>query len=154
MNTMTVTAPELADVDLGDLEMWRDGPPHATFARMREMPGLHYSALEAFPAEPGVWSVVRYEDIATVGRDHETYSSNRSIILVDKLSWDEETPDPIDLSANMLITQDPPRPARLKALVQRAFTPKRAREHTERMREIINLVYDRALSAHPDGHTD
>ena len=57
----------------------------------------------------------------------------------------------MDLSANMMITQDPPRHDRLKALVQRAFTPKRALEHTERMREIINLVYDRASSATPTG---
>jgi cytochrome P450 len=42
----------------------------------------------------------------------------------------------------------------MKALVQRAFTPKRAIEHTERMREIIHLVYDRALEAHPDGRLD
>jgi cytochrome P450 len=54
----------------------------------------------------------------------------------------------------MLISQDPPRHDRLKALVQRAFTPKRAIEHTDRMREIINLVWDRALEAHPDGRVD
>ena len=60
----------------------------------------------------------------------------------------------MDLSANMMISQDPPRHDRLKALVQRAFTPKRAIEHTERMREIINLVYDRALEEHPDGRID
>jgi cytochrome P450 len=54
----------------------------------------------------------------------------------------------------MLISQDPPRHDRLKSLVQRAFTPKRALEHTERMREIINLVWDRALEANPDGHVD
>ena len=54
----------------------------------------------------------------------------------------------------MMITQDPPRHDRLKALVQRAFTPKRAIEHTERMREIINLVWDRALAEHPDGRLD
>ena len=60
----------------------------------------------------------------------------------------------MDLVETMLITQDPPRHDRLKALVQRAFTPKRALEHTERMREIINLVYDRALAANPDGHLD
>ncbi len=107
-----------------------------------------------FERESGFWSVVRFEDIAAVGRDHETYSSARSIILVDKLAAEPGAPDPIDIAANMLITQDPPRHDRLKALVQRAFTPKRAIEHTERMREIINLVYDRALERHPDGRLD
>jgi cytochrome P450 len=154
MSTLLAPESDLSEFDLGNLELWQDGPPHEVFARLRAMPRLHFSALDAFPQESGFWSVVRYEDIATVGRDHATYSSKRSIILVDKLSWDEDTPDPIDLSANMLITQDPPRHDRLKALVQRAFTPKRALEHTERMREIINLVYDRALAEHPDGLVD
>ena len=97
---------------------------------------------------------MRFDDIAAVGRDHETFSSKRSIILVDKLSADPDEPDPMDIAQHMMITQDPPRHDRMKALVQRAFTPKRALEHTERMREIINLVYDRALERHPDGRVD
>ena len=129
MTTLAVPHSDLAGIDLGNLDLWQDGPPHELFACLRDTPGLHYSALEAFPEERGFWSVARYEDIATVGRDHATYSSNRSIILVDKLSWDGETPDPIDLSANMLITQDPPRHDRLKALVQRALLPNALETH-------------------------
>jgi cytochrome P450 len=149
---MTTTA-DPAALDLSNLELWRDGPPHETFARLRGEDQLHFSELGDFPDEGGFWSVVRYDDIATVGRDHQTYSSNRSIILVDKLAA-PGMPDPMDMSANMMISQDPPRHDRLKALVSRAFTPKRAIEHTERMREIINLVYDRALERHPDGRLD
>jgi cytochrome P450 len=150
----TVQNTGLAGLDLSDLTLWRDGPPHEIFDILRREAPLHWSELGDFEHERGFWSVVRYEDIATVGRDTKTYSSDRSILLVDKLSWDDETPDPMDLAANMLITQDPPRHDRLKALVQRAFTPKRAVEHTDRMREIINNVYDRALAAHPDGRLD
>lgn len=149
----TTTMPSLEELDVSNLELWRDGPPHEVFRELREMPGLHWSELGDFPAEDGFWSVVRFEDIAAVGRDHETFSSNRSILVVDKLAPEGE-PDPIDIAANMLISQDPPRHDRLKSLVQRAFTPKRAIEHTERMREIINLVWDRALEAHPDGRVD
>jgi cytochrome P450 len=145
---------ELADLDLSDLDLWAEGPPHELFHRLRHEDGLHWSDLGDFPDEGGFWSVVRFDDIATVGRDHEAFSSARSIILVDKLAAEPGAPDPIDLSQNMMITQDPPRHDRLKALVQRAFTPKRALDHTERMREIINLVYDRALEHHPDGRLD
>jgi cytochrome P450 len=154
MTTLIASESQLAGRDLGNLDLWQDGPPHELFAQMRAMDGLHWSALDAFPEESGFWSVVRFADIAAVGRDHATYSSKRSIVVVDKRSWDDETPDPMDLVESMLITQDPPRHDRLKALVQRAFTPKRSLEHTERMREIINLVYDRALAANPDGHLD
>ena len=150
----TATADQnLAEIDVSDLDLWRDGPPHEIFRRLRNA-DLHWSEFRDFPTERGFWSVVRFEDIATVGRDHETFSSDRSILLVDKLAAEPGAPDPIDLSANMMITQDPPRHDRLKALVSRAFTPKRSREHTDRIREIINLVYDRALEAHPDGRLD
>jgi cytochrome P450 len=151
---MTHTAtPDLADVDLSDLSLWKDGPPHALFEHLRDDGVLHWSDLADFEHETGFWSVVRYEDIATVGRDHQTFSSARSINLVDKLAWDG-SPDPMDLGQHMMICQDPPRHDRLKALVQRAFTPKRSLEHSDRMRAIINLVYDRALEAHPDGRLD
>ncbi len=151
--TATATHPELSELDLSNLELWRDGPPHEQFAELRARPGLHWSDMRDFPRESGFWSVVRYDDIRAVGRDHATFSSDRSIILVDSMAAPGE-PDPIDLSASMLISQDPPRHDRLKALVQRAFTPKMALEHTERMREIINLVWDRALERHPDGRVD
>jgi cytochrome P450 len=153
---MTTIAPDqdLAEVDLSNLDLWRDGPPHELFRRLRNEEPLHWSELGDFPEEGGFWSVVRAGDITAVGRDHETFSSDRSIILVDKLAAEPGAPDPMDLGANMMITQDPPRHDRLKALVNRAFTPKRALDHTERMREIINLVYDRALEAHPDRRLD
>jgi len=149
----TATTSDRAGLDLGSLELWKDGPPHEIFEQLRHEP-LHFSALADFEHEAGFWSVVTFEDIAAVGRDHDTFSSARSILLVDKLSWDPDVPDPMDVAQHMLITTDPPRHDRMKALVQRAFTPKRAIEHTERMREIIHLVYDRALEAHPDGRLD
>jgi len=149
----TVTA-DLASLDLSDLRLWQEGPPHEIFRQLRDEAPVHWSELGGFPNERGFWSIVRFDDIAAVGRDHATFSSARSIILVDKLVADGDAPDPMDIAASMMITQDPPRHDRLKALVQRAFTPKRALDHAERMREIINLVYDRALEQHPDGRLD
>ena len=150
----TASGTDLAGLDISDLTLWRDGPPHQVFEQLRREAPLHWSELSDFEQERGFWSVVRYADIAEVGRDHETFSSKRSIVLVDKLSWDPEVPDPMDVAEHMLITQDPPRHDHLKTLVQSAFTPRRALEHTERMREIINLVYDRALADHADGRVD
>jgi cytochrome P450 len=156
---MTVaSAPDLASIDLSDLALWADGPPHEVFARLRREQPVHWSPLDGFPFERGFWSVTRYADIAAVGRDWETFSSERGgILAVDRFM--EEAPegapeDPLHFQRLMLISQDPPRHDRLKALVQRAFTPKTALDHTERMRDIINLVYDRALERHPDGRFD
>jgi cytochrome P450 len=148
----TATA-DPAELDISDLSHWKDGPPHEIFRELRSQP-LHFSELGDFPRERGFWSVVTYEDIANVGRDFETFSSARSILVVDNLATEPGEPDPLDVGQHMLISQDPPRHDRLKALVQRAFTPKTAEAHTERMREIINLVYDKALAEHPDGRVD
>jgi cytochrome P450 len=148
----TATA-DPAELDISDLSHWKDGPPHEIFRELRSQP-LHFSALGDFPHERGFWSVVTFEDIANVGRDFKTFSSARSILVVDNLATEPGEPDPLDIGQHMLISQDPPRHDRLKALVQRAFTPKTAEAHTERMREIINLVYDKALSEHPDGRVD
>ncbi|MFM8520356.1 MAG: cytochrome P450 [Solirubrobacterales bacterium] len=146
-------APDIEEIDLSDLSLWKDGPPHEIFRELRNR-DLHFSALGDFPREEGFWSVVRFDDIAEVGRDWETFSSNRSILVVDSIAAEPGAPDPIDVSAHMLITQDPPRHDRLKALVQKEFTPRKALDHADRMREIINLVWDRALEENPDGRLD
>ena len=156
---MTVTAPaELDSVDLSDLALWEDGPPHEIFERLRRERPLHWSPLGGFSWEEGFWSVTRYDDIAEVGRDWETFSSERGGILAVNQFMEhppEGAPeDPLEFQRLMMISQDPPRHDRLKALVQKAFTPKRALDHTDRMRQIINLVYDRALERHPDGRFD
>ena len=124
-----------AELDVSDLSLWKDGPPHEVFRELRNQ-DLHFSALGDFPHETGFWSVVTYEDIAAVGRDHDTFSSERSILVVDSLATEPGEPDPLDIGAHMLITQDPPRHDRLKALVQRAFTPKTSLDHADRIREI------------------
>ena len=155
---MPVAAPDLAAIDLSDLALWESGPPHEVFARLRAEAPVHWSPLEGFPHEEGFWSVVRYEDIAAVGRDWKTFSSERGGILAVNSFVEEQPPgtpdDPLEFQRLMLISQDPPRHDRLKALVQRAFTPKTALDHADRIREIINLVYDNALERHPDGRID
>ena len=97
--TMLAPTPDLADLDLSDLELWADGPPHEVFEPLRARTPLHWSELGGFPWEAGFWSVVRFEDIARVGRDCETFSSERGVILVDKLMEHRRRarPDPIDM---------------------------------------------------------
>ena len=51
MNPAT-EAPELSDLDLSDLELWKDGPPHEVFRELRSQ-DLHFSSLGDFPEENG-----------------------------------------------------------------------------------------------------
>ena len=79
---------------------------------------MHWSAAIAqSPEDAGFWSVTKAEDVHTVSRDWETYSSAQNILLADHAV-------PVELIQRMFIGMDPPKHDRIKALFQRAFTPK------------------------------
>jgi cholest-4-en-3-one 26-monooxygenase len=90
-----------------------------------------------FPGEPGFWSVTTADDVKTVSRDWETYSSEIGGFLAAT-----ESVIPLELSKAMFIGMDPPKHDRIKALFQRGFTPRRIAEHEDRIREITRGVLD------------
>lgn len=49
---------------------------------------------------------------------------------------------PLDMQRLQMISMDPPWHDRLKAIVSKAFTPKRVAEHESAMRQIIDRVLD------------
>ncbi len=125
-------------VDLGDLELWADGPPHELFARLRREAPVHWSPLDDYPDEAGFWSLTRAEDLRRVSLDWETFSSYvGGIMVLDDFGI------PLEGQQQQMISMDPPRHDRIKALFQRGFTPKRIAEHEERIRGIVNRVLDR-----------
>ncbi len=133
-----MAARELGQVDLGDLELWSDGPPHELFARLRREAPVHWSPLDDYPDEAGFWSLTRAEDLRRVSLDWETFSSYvGGIMVLDDFGI------PLEGQQQQMISMDPPRHDRIKALFQRGFTPKRIAEHEERIRGIVNGVLDR-----------
>jgi len=131
-------ARNIEDVEIADRELWRDGPPYEQFKEMRRSCPIHHTErLEEFPEEAGFWSVTTAEDVHTVSRDWETYSSELGGVT----AWAEVFP--LELSRGMFIGMDPPKHDRIKALFQRGFTPKRIADHEERIREIVRSVLDR-----------
>ena len=119
-----MAARELGQVDLGDLELWSDGPPHELFARLRREAPVHWSPLDDYPDEAGFWSLTRAEDLRRVSLDWETFSSYvGGIMVLDDFGI------PLEGQQQQMISMDPPRHDRIKALFQRGFTPKRIAEH-------------------------
>jgi cytochrome P450 len=136
---MNVIAEQQLDrIDLGDLELWEDGPPHELFARLRRDAPLHWSPLDDYPEEAGFWSLTRADDLRKVSLDWQTFSSYvGGIMVLDDFGI------PLEGQQQQMISMDPPRHDRIKALFQRGFTPKRIAEHEERIRGIVNRVLDR-----------
>ena len=135
---MTSTGSDLSQVLVGDPEHWQDGPPYELFARMRRECPIHWTShIPDFPNEAGYWSVTTADDVHTVSRDWETYSSELGGItaLTDSIL-------PLELSRAMFIGMDPPKHDRIKALFQKGFTPKRIAEHEDEIRAIARRVLD------------
>ena len=137
MNITAATELDLASVDLADPVLWDDGPPYELFARLQREAPVHFSAQKTAPGEGGFWSITRAEDVRSVTRDYRTFSSERrGIFNVDDIGV------PLDLQRLQMISMDPPRHDRLKALVIKAFTPERVAEHEGAIGQIIDHVLD------------
>jgi cytochrome P450 len=128
---------KLEDELLLERELWPDGPPHGLFKDMRARCPVHWTReVTEYPEEGGFWSVTSAEDVHTVSRDWQTYSSEIGGITV--LS----TIFPLELTQAMFIGMDPPKHDRVKALFQAGFTPKRIAAHEGAIRAIVCKTLD------------
>jgi cytochrome P450 len=135
---MATVGRDIESVELTEEQLWTDGPPLEAFKEMRSRCPIHWtSKFELFPEEAGFWSVTTAEDVHTVSRDWQTYSSEAGGVLVAAAGF------PLELAQAMFIGMDPPKHDRLKALFQAGFTPKRIAAHEDSIRAIARRVLDR-----------
>lgn len=116
MATTSISDVELDGLDLFDAELFKDGPPHELFARLRSEAPIHKTPN---PHGGHVWSLFRHDDITAVAKDAETFSSYEKGIF---LQPDQVAP--LDLVRNVLLYKDPPDHSRFRAVLQPFFTPK------------------------------
>ncbi|ORV19568.1 cytochrome P450 [Mycobacterium celatum] len=133
----TIDRLDLDSVDLADPSVWDDGPPYDLFARMQREDPAHFSPQRNRPEEGGFWDITRFDDVRAISRDHRTFSSERRGIF----HWDD-VGVPLDIQRLQLISMDPPRHDRLKALVIKEFTPEAVAAHEDEVRQIIDGVLD------------
>jgi cytochrome P450 len=135
---MATVGRDIESLELTQRELWGEGPPQEAFKEMRSKCPIHWTeSFEELPDEAGFWSVTTAEDVHTVSRDWETYSSELGGVVAAAAGF------PIELARAMFIGMDPPKHDRLKALFQRGFTPKRIADHEEAIRAITVRVLDR-----------
>ena len=135
---MATVGRDLQSVELTERELWLDGPPLELFKQLRSGCPVHWTeSFEVLPEERGFWSVTTADDVHTVSRDWQTYSSELGGVVVAAAGF------PIELARAMFIGTDPPKHDRVKALFQAGFTPKRIAAHEPAIREIVTRVLDR-----------
>lgn len=130
---------ELADIDLSNPFLYRQGRWQSYFERVRNEAPVHYQPNSPFGP---FWSVTRHADIVAVDKNHEVFSAEPFIII-------GEPPRFMDVA--MFIAMDPPRHDRQRAAVQGVVAPKNLRELETlirtRVRDVLdNLPVDRPFN--------
>lgn len=124
--------------DLVSLDAYREGPPFAAFARLRAEDPVHWHPEKR---GPGFWAITRHADVVAVSRDSATFSSERGGTML-------ATPDPVELMGiqQMMLNMDPPRHTRLRALVNKGFTPRRVADLEARIGELATRIVETAAA--------
>lgn len=97
-----------------------------------------------------MWCVTRYDDVLTVLRDTETFSS-ANVIPLAHLTDDLADAFGDVIGDRPLVTLDPPEHTRLRKPAQRGFTPKMIKSKTEDVRRIVDALIDTFVA---DGSCD
>jgi len=121
----------LDQIDMSDAELFETDTMWGYFERLRKEDPVHYCA-EAF-AGP-FWSVTRYNDIVTMEKDAETFSSDRSITLNDPTADFPLSPG--------FIAMDGERHTRHRKTVQPVAAPKNLRNLEPTIRGRVQEMLD------------
>ena len=126
----------LSDVDLTDLDRFRDDQAWGQFDTLRREDPVHWTPQGS---GRGFWSVTRYEDIWAVDRDTGAFTSEQFVNLEDV---DEEL---MDVRRSMLET-DGPRHLAMRQLIARELSPRNLMKSYEGfLRELTRTTVDEAL---------
>jgi cytochrome P450 len=135
MDTLSATPDRLVD-----REMF--GNPYPAYQALREHSPVHYISIPANPSS-GIdrpiwaWGLLKYHDVYTALRDHETFSSESPVA--------GQFGPPL-----VLIQDDPPRHTRFRRIVNKAFTLKRV----EALEPWITKIADELLDHIGNQETD
>ncbi len=127
----------LSEVDLTDLDRFRDDQAWGQFDTLRKEDPVHWT--EERDGGKGFWSVTGYDDIWAVDKDTETFTSEEFVNLEDV------DPEFREIRRSILET-DGPRHQALRALISREFSPRNLMKNYEGfLRELTKQTVDEAL---------
>src|SRR2546427_4966781 len=130
----------LDDIDLTDPDLYATGDPVAVFRHLREHAPVFFQCQRS---GPGFWAITRYEDVRRVSRDPQTFISSGGTSTLD-LERPESASLDYEMMQGTLVITDPPRHTKLRALVNKAFTPQAVARLEPFVRGVVAQVLDDA----------
>jgi cholest-4-en-3-one 26-monooxygenase len=129
-----------AGYDFTDPDVLLRGIPVAEFAQLRKTAPVWWNEQqESIFDDGGYWVISRHDDIKTISRNGELWSTNRKGAVM-RLP-DGVTSEQLDLTKALLINHDAPEHTRLRKIISRLFTPRSVAALEEKLavaaREIV-----------------
>jgi len=103
--------------------------PYPTYARLREEQPVYYNPERDF------YALSRYQDVLDALHDPATYCSGQGVLV-------GQGDGGMAVAPGFFVMSDPPRHGQLRALVSRAFTPRRIADMEGSIREIARACLD------------
>jgi cytochrome P450 len=119
---------DLADIDMNVGKLFQAGAHHEYFKRLRAEAPVHYC--DRNPWVGPFWSITRYKDVMAVDKNHEIFSSEPSIALIDEIMPNAVVPT--------FIAMDPPIHDQQRKVVTPAVAP-------VRLANLESLIRDRTV---------
>jgi cytochrome P450 len=121
----------LENIDVSDAELFETDTHWGYFERLRKEAPVHYCAESDFGP---YWSVTRFDDITSVDKNHDVFSSKGSIVIGDP------PPDfPVEAG---FITMDPPDHDAQRRVAQPVVSPKNLMLLEPLIRERVEEILD------------
>ena len=133
----------LDEIDITDTNLYQSGDAHAVFRYLREHAPVFFQRQRS---GPGFWAVTRYDDVRRVSRDPATFISSGGTSTMDLERPDSASMDYQVMQGTLVIT-DPPRHTKLRALVNKAFTPLAVTRLEPFVRRVVVDILDEAAAA-------
>jgi cytochrome P450 len=130
LSAMTTT---LDDVDLSDPELYASGDPHAVWTHLRAHAPVFF---QEHAYGPGFWAITRYDDVVRLSSDRRLSSSGGRTT----------TGAPSMRASEILVCTDPPRHTQLRALVNKAFTPRVVASLEPYVQRVVDDLLDHVIA--------
>lgn len=132
----------LDEIDLTDPDLYAHGDPHAVWRHLRAQAPVYFHPQRS---GPGFWVITKHSDVRAVSRDARTFISSGGTSTMD-LERAETASLDYQIMQGTLVISDPPRHTRLRALVNKAFTPQAITRLEPFVRDVVARLLDGAIA--------
>lgn len=121
------------NIDLISTESFISGHPWDQYAWLRANAPVYR---HPDPYGDFFWALTKYEDVKSVSRQHQVFSSYERGVMVGEAVSDEE----LFAQRQMMLNMDPPQHERYRRLVSRGFTPRQAQMLKDRIDSLAGEI--------------